>query len=465
MKDHSEAISQILPDGGDLPAPHAGPIGVVGLGRSGAAAVRFLAERRHTILACDEKSQVSGSEALAALPGVEVHLGALPAGRLRQCQTVLLSPGVPRSHPALQACNLGNDVEWLYRWTRRQTPPPEFIGITGSNGKSTVTTLVGLMVQEAGLPGAVGGNLGDAALSLWHPAMSLYVLELSSFQLESIDRFRPKVGVLLNMTPDHMDRYPDAAAYLAAKERLFRHLGAGDVAVINAEDPALAATLANLTRSSAHVVPFAIDRPVPGGIYVQGEYLVDHRSSHPHPLLAVADIAMVGRHNQANAAAAAAAALACGVPPASVVTVLTRFSGLAHRMELVRTLEGVRYYNDSKGTNVGAVVASLGSFSRDVVLIAGGRDKNSDFAPLAGQVQNRVTAAVLIGEAADALEQILRPVTRVERATDMVQAVHRARDLVPPGGVVLLSPACASFDMFRNFEDRGEKFRGAVHGI
>ncbi|MBF0153819.1 MAG: UDP-N-acetylmuramoyl-L-alanine--D-glutamate ligase [Magnetococcales bacterium] len=446
-------------------AAHAAPIGVVGLGRSGIAAARFLAERRHPVLACDESLHASGAEALAALPGIEVHLGPLPAARLRQCQTILLSPGVPRNHPALAATNPINDVEWLYRWSREQLAPPRFIGITGSNGKSTVTTLTGLMVAEAGIPGAVGGNLGDAALSLWRPEVTLYVLELSSFQLESIDRFRPQVGVMLNMTPDHLDRYPDAAAYLAAKERLFGNQGSGDVAVINAEDPALATTRANLARGAARIIPFAIDAPVPGGVYVQDGYLVDHRFASPRPLLAVAEIAMTGRHNQANAAAAAAAALAGGVPATAVVRVLKRFTGLAHRMELVRTLDGVRYYNDSKGTNVGAVVASLGSFERDVVLIAGGRDKNSDFAPLADQVRERVTAAVLIGEAADSLEQVLGKVTRVVRATSMVEAVRLARGLARPGGVVLLSPACASFDMFRHFEDRGDKFREAVHGI
>ncbi|MBF0425866.1 MAG: UDP-N-acetylmuramoyl-L-alanine--D-glutamate ligase [Magnetococcales bacterium] len=441
------------------------PIAVVGLGRSGVAAARFLAARGERVFACDENLHVAGAGALSAQPGIELHLGPLPAERLRACREILLSPGIPRSHPALAGSNPINDVEWLYRVTREQTPVPEFIGITGSNGKSTVTTLVGDMVIAGGIAGAVGGNLGDAALSLWRPGVALYTLELSSFQLESTDRFHPRVAVMLNLTPDHMDRYADAAAYLAAKARLFDRQRAGDVAVLNAEDPTLAVLQRELTQRGVTVIPFAIERPLPGGVYVADGWLVDHRAATAQRLIEVTRIAMAGRHNQANAAAAAAAALASGVSAMAVARVLAEFKGLAHRMELVRTLDGIRYYNDSKGTNVGAVVASLGSFDRDVVLIAGGRDKNSDFAPLAEQARGRVTAVVLIGEAADDLARVLGKVTRVLRAASMVQAVRMARNCVRPGGVVLLSPACASFDMFRNFEDRGEKFREAVHGI
>ncbi len=439
-----------------------GVIGVVGLGRSGAEAVRFLARLGQPVLAWDEKPLGAGVRDLADLPGVTLHQGPLERTALAGCREILLSPGIPRRHPALAGLNPINDVEFLHWHVRDCGQGALFAGITGANGKSTVTSLLGAMACAAGRARGLGGNLGPPALSLWDPTLEGYILELSSFQLESIREFRPRVGVFLNLTPDHMDRYPDLDGYRRAKERIFMNQGPGDVAVVNADDPE---TQRWPVPAGVRVMPFSLGADCPGGVHFRDGHLVESLAGRSVPLLAEDDILLVGRHNRANAAAATAAALALDFPREAIVRTLTTFGGLEHRMQLVGTVDGIRFFNDSKGTNVGAVVASLAGFDRDVVLIAGGRDKKGDFGPLAEAVQGRVVAAVLIGEAADDLERALGPVTRVVRAASMQEAVHAARGLASAGGTVLLSPACASFDMFANFEDRGRQFRDVVHGL
>lgn len=447
-------------------------IGVIGLGRSGVAAAQFLARTGHAVVACDDQPNPPLAESLREQPHIRLQLGGFTDGTLAGCHEILLSPGIPRAHPAIRAAlargaEVINDVEWLYRHAiRHGGAGVSFLGITGTNGKSTVTTLAGMMVAASGLNSRTGGNLGDAALGLWDPAVSWYVLELSSFQLESIDTFHAKVGVLLNVTPDHLDRYHELGAYLAAKKRLFLNRRPGDVAVINADDPVvLGPLMEELAKGTGQVIPFSLRRALAGGVYVQEGRLVDHRGAIPRILMDLRGMKMAGRHNQANAAAATAAALAAGANPDAVVHVLESFPGLPHRMEWVRELDGVNYYNDSKGTNVGAVVESLQTFPRGVVLIAGGRDKAGDFEPLARLLKGRVDGVVLMGEAAETMAQSFAGAARLSRAGSMNDAVAQARRLAQPGGVVLLSPACASFDMFKNFEDRGEKFREAVHGL
>ncbi|MBF0124971.1 MAG: UDP-N-acetylmuramoyl-L-alanine--D-glutamate ligase [Magnetococcales bacterium] len=434
-------------------------IGVIGLGRSGLAAVHFLAQRGQSVLACDESLQ-SDVATIQDLPGVTCLLGPLPESQLARCHEILLSPGVPRHHPVVdRLCRspipVINDVEYLYRLA----PQARFVGITGTNGKSTVTTLVGEMLRRSGQQAPTGGNLGVAALELWQPQVDSYVLELSSFQLESIDQLTLDVAAILNIAPDHLDRYPDINAYRAAKLRILERQQGQQVAVLNADDPLMP------DRAPAQQVPFSIERVLPNGVHAVGDWLIDQRDGIARPLLPVAQIAITGRHNRANAAAAAAIALCAGATPAAVIQTLQEFPGLPHRMELVRVLDGVRYINDSKGTNVGATLQSLASFTVPVVLIAGGRGKNSDFTPLLPLIQQRAVAVVLMGESAAVLEPLLRGVVRLARAADMIEAVTVAKALVPTDGVVLLSPACASFDQFRNFEDRGNRFREAVHGL
>ncbi|NGZ06583.1 MAG: UDP-N-acetylmuramoyl-L-alanine--D-glutamate ligase [Magnetococcales bacterium] len=450
--------------------PHSAPIGVIGLGRSGSAALRLLANSGLPVRAWDGRNEPL--QPFSALPGVECFSGdPLPTAPFLGCQTILLSPGIPRALPEIQtltAANIPiiNDIEWLHTLVRDAHPNATFIGITGSNGKSTVTSLIGAMLARHQSDVVTGGNLGVPALELWQPEHRVYVLELSSFQLESIAAFRAEIAVHLNLTPDHLDRYPDLEAYHQAKLRLFANSQPGDHAILNADDPMLSDALTQLRQRQITVIPFSITRTLPGGVYVQDDHLIDHRDPTPRTLLPTAQIAIQGAHNQANAAAATAAALAAGVPIEAILDILTTFPGLPHRMEPVRQLHGVTYFNDSKGTNIGATLMSLRSFAANsVILIAGGRDKKGDFSTLAPVASTIVTDAILLGEAADDLARALAGGPRLHRVQEMTQAVQLAHTLAKPGQSVLLSPACASFDMFKNFEERGARFRAAVHGL
>lgn len=443
-------------------------VGVLGLGRSGLAAVRFLVAHGIAVIAWDQgKVPLEGVE---TLPGVEVWDGPFPAERLLRCESVLLSPGIPRTHPGIllllsRGLPVINDCEWLYRTVQYQETPPQFVAITGTNGKSTVTTLVGEMLGAAGQNTQTGGNLGQAALSLWRDDTRIYVLELSSFQLESMPQFRAESAALLNISPDHMDRYRSLDHYLEAKLAIFHNQKPGDVAVVNTDDPGLWPKVSGVIPPGVLIVGFSIEKPVVGGVYVQDGVLVDHRGDEGRPIMETARIRIRGRHNLANATAAAALALGRGADAETVAKVLENFPGLPHRMQWVRSVDGVSFFNDSKGTNVGAVVESLASFDRPLVLIAGGRAKKTDFSALTQAASQRLRASVLIGEAANDLEGVLKGVAPVVRADSMKDAVAKSLALAQPGDVVLLSPACASFDMFKNFEDRGVQFSEAVHAL
>ncbi|MBF0340654.1 MAG: UDP-N-acetylmuramoyl-L-alanine--D-glutamate ligase, partial [Magnetococcales bacterium] len=419
------------------------PFGVIGLGRSGVAAVRFLNAHGQTVLAWDTRKEptlpVSGLPGVATLDG-----NPLPATAFLGCQAILLSPGVPRAMPELQpilqaGIPVINDVEWLHDHVRRLNPQAMFIGITGSNGKSTVTTLIGEMLQQQGLATAVGGNLGTPALELFQPEHRAYVLELSSFQLESIAAFRAEISLFLNLTPDHLDRYPDLDAYGEAKRRIHENARPGDRVILNGDDPWLSRDRQACQARGLVVVPFSIQGPMPGGVYAHDGWLIDGRQDSPRPLLPLDRIRIRGAHNQANAAAAAAAALSAGVEAETVATVLATFPGLPHRMEHVRHLDGVDYCNDSKGTNVGATLMSLQSFAPPdaqgggVVLIAGGRDKKGDFTALAPVAARVVTDAILMGEAANDLAAALVNGPRLHRVQEMTGAVRLARSLAGPG--------------------------------
>ncbi|MBF0171958.1 MAG: UDP-N-acetylmuramoyl-L-alanine--D-glutamate ligase [Magnetococcales bacterium] len=445
------------------------PVGVLGLGRSGLAAVRFLSDRGTPVIAWDQGTvPLDGVDTLA---NVEILNGPFPEQRLWHCESILLSPGIPRTHPGVaslitRGTPVMNDCEWLFREVQHQNPPPRFVAITGTNGKSTVTTLTGEMLAAPGFQTQTGGNLGQAALSLYHEETRMYVLELSSFQLESMHEFRADSAALLNLSPDHMDRYPRLEDYLAAKLRVFRNQRPGDVAIINTDDPGLwPAAGPAACGQGVVIVGFSIEKPVPGGVYVQDGQLIDHRGPQPQPIMEINRIRIKGRHNLANAAAAAAISLSRGASRETIARVLETFPGLPHRMQWVRTINGVDFYNDSKGTNVGAVVESLASFDRPLVLIAGGRAKKTDFSALEQAARQRLRGSVLIGEAANDLEQVLSNVAPTARAGSMKEAVATSLNLAQPGDIVLLSPACASFDMFKNFEDRGEKFSEAVHAL
>ncbi len=444
-------------------------MGVVGLGRSGAAAVEFLVADGYEVVAWDGQPDI-GSD-LTRLPKVELNHDPDPAEILSRCQGVLLSPGVPRRHPALQRVLSNNipvinDVQWLFNHSQSQTNPADFIAITGTNGKSTVTTLVGMMLVESGFNCKTGGNLGQAALSLWEDQAEKYVLELSSFQLESLPQFHPKTAALLNISPDHLDRYDGMADYMATKLNIFARQTVGDHAVVNFDDAALMAEFQKMPNAGdMTLIPFSTRQPVKGGMYIADGCLIDHRRDTPELLLECEKLKIAGIHNQANALAAAAIAYASGAAKSAIVKVLSTFPGLPHRMEWVRELGGVVYYNDSKGTNVGAVEQSLASFPDGLVLIAGGRDKNSDFSQLNKLVSKHVSNMILIGEAATAMAALFADHCKVTHADTLQQAVGLARQLAQPGDTVLFSPACASFDMFKNFEERGDIFRKTVNEL
>jgi UDP-N-acetylmuramoylalanine--D-glutamate ligase len=436
---------------------------VVGMARSGVAASRLLLACRAEVTATDARpleSWQADARALAAA-GVRCIGGGHPAEAFAGAELVVVSPGVPVDHPALEACRrhgvpVIGELELAWR-----AATADVLAVTGTNGKTTTTALLGALVAETGRPVVVGGNIGRPlavdALALTPEA--LVVAEVSSFQLETAERFRPRVAVLTNLTPDHLDRHRSLEAYAEAKARIFARQTAEDWAVLNADDPGSAA-LAGRVRG--RLLWFSRRRPVSEGACVAGDWLTLRLDGRETPVCPVVEIALRGAHNLENVLAATAAAAWAGVPPGRLRAAISAFRAVAHRIEWVRDLGGVAFYNDSKGTNVDATLKALAAFPEPIVLIAGGRDKAQDFAPLGRAAAGRVKAAVLIGEGRATIGPALRPVTAVHEAASMAEAVRQAARLAAPGDVVLLSPACASFDMFRDYEHRGEVFKAEV---
>jgi UDP-N-acetylmuramoylalanine--D-glutamate ligase len=439
---------------------------VVGAGRSGLAAAKLCARRGARVTITDRRDQAALGPAMAGLTTVARELGGHRRETFLGAELIVLSPGVPEI-PELAAARaagvaITGEMELASRFVAGTV-----VAITGTNGKSTTTTLIGDMMTATGRPTFVGGNLGEPLADAVDTAAAgetgVCVVEASSFQLETVDRFHPRVAVLLNITADHLDRYPDMAGYAAAKARVFAAQTAADHAVVNVDDPlAVAASDGIRSRRLGFSVTRTLEQTGDGAGWLEPDALairlpggaIERYPAHPAGL--------VGRHNQANALAALLASRLAGATPATSRAALVAFQPLAHRMELCAETAGVAYYDDSKGTNVGAVVAALEGFPRPVVLIAGGRDKGGDYAPLAQALKQVGRAAVLIGEAADKLEAALRDLLPVERAATMEAAVEAARRLARPGDAVVLSPACSSFDMFRDYAHRAEVYRAAV---
>ncbi|MFP4161452.1 MAG: UDP-N-acetylmuramoyl-L-alanine--D-glutamate ligase [Ectothiorhodospira sp.] len=428
---------------------------IVGLGATGLSVARHLAARGEGFCVADSRPAPPGLSALRALdPAIPVHCGPFDPRLFSGFERLVLSPGVSPQEPAVAAaraagaCILG-DIALFAAAARAPV-----VGITGSNGKSTVTSLVGEMVRAAGYRVGVGGNLGPPALDLLaEPEPDLYVLELSSFQLETARGLRCAVAAVLNLAPDHMDRHPDLDAYAAAKGRIYA--GAG-VAVRNRDDPWVRA------MPGAPGIGFGLDRPAAGDFGLlprgDGEWL----ACGGEPLMPVSALRLSGRHNLSNALAALALARAAGLPRKSSLEALGGFAGLPHRCQWVARVRGVDWYNDSKGTNLGATLAALSGLEGPVVLIAGGQGKGQDFTPLREAVRGRARGVVLLGQDAARIESALNGTVPVIRAPDMEQAVAEAGRLAQAGDSVLLSPACASFDMFRGYAHRGEVFEAAV---
>lgn len=472
---------------------------VVGLARSGVGAANLLASMGCHVTVTDMKGHNELDDALRRLsPSVRTALGGHPEDIFLDADIVVVSPGVPLDiGPIRTAEGRGAEVigelelafRCLDRTGGRGIP---FLAVTGSNGKSTTTTLLNEMMGLGGHKTLFGGNIGNALTEEIHALLlrgvfglkemdgatvldipaeggpDYVVAEVSSFQLEAIRSFRPHVASVLNITPDHMDRYHSMSEYAAAKARIFERQTEGDFLVVNADDPeTMAAVRPCLSGAQGPlVVPFSRKAGV------EGIYCIDGTVRCALPglprnmeLIGAEEIRIKGVHNLENAMAASAMALLAGCRVDAVRAALREFGGLEHRLELVRVLDGVSYINDSKGTNVGAVIKSIESFASPLILIAGGRDKAGDFEALRGPVSGRVKALVLIGEAAGKIGSALGDITEAVYAGDLKEAVSICRKMASSGDVVLLSPACASFDMFRDFEDRGRQFKEIVRGL
>ncbi len=434
---------------------------VVGLARSGIGAARALNALGALVTVTDKKPIEQLKEQINALGNdrIKIEAGGHPDRVFLEADLIVLSPGVPNIPQILTARRRGVKVisELELGWLLSDSP---FVGITGTNGKSTVTTLTGLMLAKAGKKALVAGNIGNALTE--EPRLlkgqDWIVAEISSFQLEDIETFRPRVATILNITQDHLDRYHSIDEYGEAKAQIFKNQTKEDFLVLNFDDPLVKAFT---KRTAATVVPFSrMLRFNPGMCVIDGQLVYNGRR-----ICRAEEIRIKGVHNLENALAAAAMALVAGADKDSVAAALKEFPGLEHRLEFVRERNSVTYINDSKGTNVGAVVKSVEGFTQRVVLIAGGLDKGSDFSPLYELFQKKVKTLILIGKAADKMAKALASATETVLAKTLQDAVRLASAKAAPGDVVLLSPACASFDMFRDFEDRGRQFKEAVMAL
>jgi UDP-N-acetylmuramoylalanine--D-glutamate ligase len=439
-------------------------VAVVGAGRSGLALSRFLLSRQASVLLTDTRgSEELGPDVAAlGLQGVELQLGGHDISRLLDADLIAVSPGVPMSSPPLaearrRGVRVVAEVE-MASWFLKGI----LIGITGSNGKSTTTALTAHLLEHGGLSASACGNLGTPLSDLIEGDAPdhHYVVELSSFQLEGIESFRPRIAVLLNLSPDHQDRYPDSRAYYTAKSRIFMNQQGSDHAILNRDDPEVW-RLSGSLRARVH--PFSRVTRLTSGACVDGDRLVhmpEERSAERS--MPLASLSLFGAHNTENALAALLVAGLCGVPMTRAVEAMRAFTGLPHRLERVAEIDGVTYFDDSKATNVGATAKSLESFPGDVVLILGGKDKGGAFADLRTAIRERVAHLVLMGAAREAIAAQIGPVVPTTLVVSMKEAVRAARGTASRGGVVLLAPACASFDQYGSFEERGDDFKRRV---
>lgn len=433
---------------------------VVGAARSGVAAAQLLARRGAIVTLTDVKSEIAEAAELQAA-GVRLELGGHVAATFESSQLIVLSPGVPLDLPELARAKAAGvtvigELELASRWLRGP-----IVAITGTKGKSTTTTLVGRMLEAAGRRVMVGGNIGYplSAQVDDSTADTVHVVETSSFQLETTDTFRPWIAALLNFSPDHLDRHPDEASYAAAKLRIFANQGPDDWAVVNADSPE-AMQMAHNVR--ARVVTYGVDQSA--DVHVGRGFVWQRTSEGDIPLLPVAAVHLHGRHMLSNVVAATAISHLAGASGSSLAKALEDFRGLEHVMELVASRGAVRFINDSKATNVAAAVKSIESFDR-VVAIVGGKYKGGNFGDLAAPLQDHGRAVVAIGEARPMVTSALKGIVPVVEAGTMAEAVRQAWDLALPDGVVLLAPACASFDMFRDYADRGRRFKDEVRRL
>jgi UDP-N-acetylmuramoylalanine--D-glutamate ligase len=438
---------------------------VVGLGKSGLAAALFLRERGARVTVSDTRSAAALGEQIPALleAGIMVEAGGHGLLTFRRQDLIVVSPGVPLETPEVkQAAQLGltviGELELASRYLQG-----EVVAITGSNGKTTTTTLLGEIFKDAGYRTQVGGNIGLPVIELIPESNpeTWNVLEVSSFQLETTVEFRPKIAVVLNITPDHLDRHKTFERYQAAKAKITANQGPDDFLVLNAEDKATQMVAA---KTKAQIYWFSSARRIKQGAFVHGEsiFFLAQEGGTPEPVLPVSEIPLKGAHNVENVLAAVCAARLAGIGAETIRKTVAAFRAVEHRLELVRTVAGVEYYNDSKATNVDATMKAVASFAGGIHLILGGKDKDSDYTLLAPLLRERVKAVYTIGSAAEKIERELDGVVKIVKAGTLGTAVGEAAQAATAGDVVLLAPACSSFDQFENYEHRGRTFREAV---
>ncbi len=443
---------------------------VVGLGKSGVASALFMKAHGAKVSVSDTKS---GDELRNEIPvlldhGITVETGGHGDRTFRGQDLIVVSPGVPVDAPPLvQARSLGETVIGEIELAAQFLPGP-IVAITGSNGKTTTTTLVGEIMTAAGFPALVGGNIGTPAISLAERATpeTVIVLEVSSFQLETIQTFRPKVAVVLNVTPDHLDRHRTLEVYVNAKARIFENQQGSDFAVLNADDPTCVAMAA---RTRAQVFWFSRQKEVEQGAWVRDGNIVFRDQRGQREILEVSEIPLKGAHNLENVLAAVCAGALMGCAPDKIQQAVHNFKAVEHRLEFVATVRGVDYYNDSKATNVDATIKALESFPANIHLILGGKDKGSDYTVLNDLLRKRVKRVYTIGAAAAKIEsQIVSSKNggpELVHAETLENAIRKANAAAQSGDIVLLAPACASFDQFKSYEHRGKVFKEIVRGL
>lgn len=436
---------------------------IVGMARSGIAAAEFAARHGARVTINDARPELEGAAGLRAA-GVDIVAGSHPDELFENSELIVVSPGVPLALPQFglarrAGVKIVGEVE-LAAWYLKGF----LVGITGSNGKTTTTTLIGEILRDGGLPTGVGGNIGTPLISLAEGSTpeSFTVAELSSFQLEAVERLHVNAAVLLNITPDHLDRYDSMDDYVAAKANILRNQTPEDLAVLNADDERVSGMSA---LTPARKVFFSRLKELEDGIFMRGTRIVERRDGVERELIDRSGIPLMGAHNLENVMSALAVGAFCGVSIESMRRTIAAFKGVEHRLEFVAELNGIRFYNDSKATNVDAAIKSLEAFPGGVIVILGGKDKGSDYSPLTRLVHERCRHAILIGAAADKIARAIEGAAPIHRAASMEEAVELGFSLGSPGDVVLLAPACASFDMFDNFEHRGRVFKEAVGAV
>ena len=441
---------------------------VVGLGKSGIAAARFLRDRGARVTVSDTRSAAAlGAEIPALLDaGIMVEAGGHGLLTFRRQDLIVVSPGVPLETPEVaQAMQFGTAVIGELELASRFLQG-EVVAITGSNGKTTTTTLIGKLFEDAGLPTLVGGNIGLPVIDLIAESKpdTWSVLEVSSFQLETTFEFKPKIALVLNITPDHLDRHKTFERYAAAKAKITAQQGPEDFLVLNAEDKP---TQMLAAKTKAKIYWFSAARQIKQGAFVHGEsiFWLASEGGKPEPVLPIAEIPLRGAHNVENVLAAVCAAKLAGISSESIRKSVAEFHAVEHRLELVRVRRGVEYFNDSKATNVDATLKAIASFAGGIHLILGGKDKDSDYTQLAPLLRERVKTVYTIGSAAEKIERELAGVVKIEQAQTLDRAVELAAAAASAGDTVLLAPACSSFDQFSNYEHRGRVFRECVTAL